>query len=105
MSAVKVIVTDRSGQTLNLSAEADTPLMECLRDHSDVEAFCGGQASCGTCHIYVEALWHDRLTEPRQDEALLLEGLLDGRPTSRLACQIRLTTELDGLELTIAPEF
>ena len=44
-----------------------------------------------------------KLPEPSDDEEDLLFSTLDKKPNSRLSCQILLSDELDGLELTIAP--
>lgn len=48
-------------------------------------AFSCRSASCGTCHIDVYE-GADLLAPPNEEEADLLD-LLDGPPTSRLACQ------------------
>lgn len=59
---------------------------------------CGGSAMCATCHVYVEPGWADQLPPMRPIEHDLLEdATAPRRPTSRLACQIEVTDELDGL--------
>lgn len=61
-------------------------------------ADCGGQASCATCHVYVDAAWAARLPPPRPHEAAMLESTACERlPTSRLSCQILVTAAVDGL--------
>ncbi|MEM5388819.1 2Fe-2S iron-sulfur cluster-binding protein [Paraburkholderia phymatum] len=60
-------------------------------------ADCGGCLTCGTCQAYIEAPWSERLPAPSEDEAMMIDGLLNTAPTSRLACQIVLRSELDGL--------
>lgn len=61
-------------------------------------ADCGGSASCGTCHVMIDAAWADRLPAPEPIERLVLETTaVPATPTSRLACQIRLTDALQGL--------
>jgi len=62
---------------------------------------CGGTCSCSTCHCYVAAEWIDRLPAKDDDEADLLEFAWEPRETSRLACQITVADELDGLVLRI----
>lgn len=65
-------------------------------------ADCGGSASCGTCHVMVDAAWHDRLPPPEPHERLVLETTaVPATPASRLACQIRLTPALQGLVLRL----
>ncbi|MDB5985936.1 MAG: reductase [Nevskia sp.] len=64
-------------------------------------ADCGGSASCGTCHGYVEAPWLEKIPPPDDTEASMLEGVLHGEPNSRLTCQVRMTPELDGVRVRL----
>lgn len=101
----KIHVTDREGRKLDVEAKEGLTLMEPLRDVADgVEALCGGMCSCSTCHIFVDPQWAPKLAQPKEDEMELLEGSECYRPgESRLACQVRVTSALEGLILTIAP--
>ena len=66
---------------------------------------CGGNASCGTCHVWVrEDFW--AVVGPTNDteEDLLDLGATDRRETSRLSCQVRVTEELDGLVVDVPPD-
>ena len=66
---------------------------------------CGGNASCATCHVWVREEFAPLTGEPGDLEEDLLDlGVGERRPTSRLACQIRLTDELDGLTVDVPPE-
>ena len=63
-----------------------------------IDAQCGGACACATCHIYVRAEWRKHMPAPDDLEAGMLDFSEDEvRPTSRLACQIKITPELDGL--------
>jgi 2Fe-2S ferredoxin len=65
-----------------------------------IDAECGGCLSCATCHVYVDAVWVDRLPVPDTAERELLEGVAaERRPTSRLSCQLTVGPALDGLVL------
>ncbi|GMO12629.1 2Fe-2S iron-sulfur cluster-binding protein [Bradyrhizobium sp. TM233] len=65
-------------------------------------AECGGNAMCATCHVYVDESWLARLPAVADDEDALLDGAAaERRPTSRLSCQIAVTSELDGLVLKL----
>ena len=104
---VKISVTDLSGESRDIDAEAGLSLMENIRnnDFDDLAAICGGCCSCCTCHVYVDAAWTDKLPEMEDDEHYLLEDsphFQEG--TSRLSCQIEVDDALDGLKVTIAPE-
>jgi 2Fe-2S ferredoxin len=101
----RIHVTDREGREHDIEAKDGVVLMEPLRDLADgVEALCGGMCSCSTCHVFVDPGWAGKLSPPKDDEMELLEGSECYRPgESRLACQVRVTPELEGLVVTIAP--
>ncbi|RMF98068.1 MAG: ferredoxin [Gammaproteobacteria bacterium] len=103
----KIKVTDREGEQHELDVATGMSLMEPLRDldSGGIEALCGGMCSCATCHVFVEEEWFAKLDERQDDELELLEGTeCYDENRSRLACQIIMSDELDGITLTIAPE-
>jgi 2Fe-2S ferredoxin len=64
-----------------------------------IAADCGGCLNCATCHVHIGQPWSGLLPPPGADEAAMLEMTAAPRSAdSRLACQIVLTTELDGLQ-------
>ena len=66
---------------------------------------CGGNASCATCHVWVRDEFLPLVGSPGDTEDDLLEmGVSDRREGSRLSCQIRVSDELDGLTVDIAPQ-
>ena len=66
---------------------------------------CGGNASCATCHVWVRDEFVPLVGEPGDTEEDLLEmGVSDRREGSRLSCQIKMSDELDGLTVDIAPQ-
>ena len=65
---------------------------------------CGGNASCGTCHVFVRPEFMPVVGKPNEIEEDLLEmGVDDRRETSRLSCQIKVSPEIDGLTVDVAP--
>ncbi len=103
-SFIKLFVTDRSGQNHELEAETGQTLMQTLQTPSyGVEAICGGLCSCATCHVYIGESWLKKVAEIGTEEDELLEGTFERESNSRLSCQISITEELDGMDLTIAP--
>jgi 2Fe-2S ferredoxin len=53
---------------------------------------------CATCHVYVDEPWLSLLPAPQPPELEMLECTADERrPESRLACQIKLSPDLDGM--------
>ncbi len=63
---------------------------------------CGGEMACGTCHVFVDEAWIDRIPEPGSEELDMLGIFEDDEPGSRLSCQIKVRPELDGLTVTVA---
>ncbi len=102
----KLFVTDREGKNHEIEAEEGHTIMEVLRELDDgVEALCGGMCSCATCHVFIELERYEQLKPPQDDELELLEETESYREKrSRLSCQIEITTIVDGMRLTIAPE-
>jgi ferredoxin, 2Fe-2S len=102
----RVRVFDRDNNESEIEAPADAPLMYALRDAGlPVEGTCGGYASCGTCHVYVETEWWDSLDPKTDVEMDMLELLTADDPVrSRLSCQIIMQDALDGLTVKLAPE-
>jgi 2Fe-2S ferredoxin len=62
---------------------------------------CGGGCTCCTCHVWVHEQWQERVQEAHGDERELLSYAIGVSQRSRLACQVRLTEELDGLIVQI----
>ena len=69
-----------------------------------LEGTCEGQMACSTCHVLVAAEWFDSLPPASEEEEDMLDLAAGARRTSRLACQIVLGEELDGLAVTIPAE-
>lgn len=102
---MKINVTDRDGKTHSLDAVEGWRVMEIIREHGlPIKAECGGACCCATCHVYVAENWLERLHPKRDDEEDMLDEAVEVEDNSRLSCQIIFDEELDGLEVTLAPE-
>lgn len=66
-----------------------------------LEGTCEGQMACSTCHVIVAPDWFDKLVPASADEEDMLDLATGVTRTSRLACQIALGHELDGLTVKI----
>src|SRR3954452_9450032 len=64
-----------------------------------IDADCGGECACATCHVYVEEAWLGATGTPTpgSQEASMLSFAALAQPNSRLSCQITVTEALDGL--------
>ena len=102
---IKIIATDMDGQVHDIEAEEGDNLMEVLHDYEwGTPAICGGLCSCGTCHVRIAEGWKDRFPPVDSDERELLDDIGYTGDDSRLSCQLYLTRDHDGLELTIEIE-
>jgi 2Fe-2S ferredoxin len=103
-TTVTVHLFDAAGQRHSVTATAGRSLMRAAVDGGldGIAADCGGSMSCATCHVFVAEAWRDKLAPLQPDENDMLEmTAAERRPESRLSCQIALTPELDGLEVTM----
>ena len=63
---INIHVTDADGAKKELTAISGSQLMNTIRDAGIVEGTCGGMASCGTCHVYIDEDWtHLPANEPK----------------------------------------
>ena len=61
---------------------------------------CGGSAMCATCHVYLDEGQVGRVPGVNEVEHEMLDSTAaERRPTSRLSCQIIVTTDMEGLVL------
>ena len=100
----RVCYIDNDDNPHEIEVESGYSLMEGAFNHQvkGMLAECGGAAACGTCHSYVDADWLEKLPEMEDLEEAMLCAVPGRRSNSRLACQIRVTDELEGIILRIA---
>lgn len=108
MTDIKIKITDRDGVDHEVDAPTDMNmnLMELVRSYElapeGTIGVCGGMAMCASCQCYVQSD-HD-LPEKSDDEEAMLAEAFYVEDNSRLGCQIRISEELNGLKVTLAPE-
>lgn len=103
---ITITVTDQTGiqHTLICPLEIGLTLKDiCKAYELPMEAMCGGMAMCATCHCYI-LTGAASLSEKNDVEEALLSELFTSKETSRLACQIYLTAQMDGLSIEIAAD-
>ena len=107
MNSIEITVIDREGvSTPGVQWDDDESLMECLvRSRYPILASCGGNATCSTCHSYLDEVSFETAGEIDEDEADVLDTLMDDErePTSRLTCQIPWDEDLEGAVVRIGP--
>jgi 2Fe-2S ferredoxin len=66
-----------------------------------IDADCGGACACATCHVQVEPEWAAKLPLKSEMEETMLDFAIQPKPNSRLSCQLRVTSEMDGLTVRV----
>ena len=63
-----------------------------------IDADCGGECACATCHVYVDAAWlpQDRHAGAGLAGSSMLSFAAVAQPNSRLSCQITMTQNSTG---------
>ena len=69
-----------------------------------LEGACEGVMACSTCHVIVDTSDFERLPPASEEEEDLLDLASHATRTSRLACQIMITEELEVLSVRVPPE-
>ena len=98
---------EHDGTEHQVEIEEGQSLMQLATDNMvpGIDADCGGECACGTCHVIVDNAWVAKTGEPTSDdEVQMLDMTPERADTSRLACQISTSEELDGMVVRL-PEF
>ena len=94
--------TDES-QTVEANI-GDTILDVAKKNKIKIYGGCDGSCICGSCHIHIQGDGAKKAkagSEISDQEADILDILDNVDDTSRLACQVRITEELDGMIVLI----
>jgi 2Fe-2S ferredoxin len=87
--------------TIKVPTDMNLNLMEVLKASDyEIEASCGGMALCATCHIEILEGF-DKLNVRTDAELDMLDTLPSIANNSRLACQIRISDDLQGVILRL----
>jgi len=98
-------VSADGAETREVQAPEGERLLEIAQnDGQPLEGTCEGQMACSTCHVLIAAEDFDRLPSPSEEEEDMLDLAMGATRNSRLACQILLTPDLDGLTVRMPPE-
>jgi len=108
MQDIKITIIDREGEEHLVDAPTDMNMnvMEIVRSYElapeGTIGVCGGMAMCASCQCYV--LSNHELPEKSDEEEAMLAEAFYVQDNSRLGCQIRITPQLEGLKVQLAPE-
>ena len=102
----KITYITHDGTEHEVEAENGISVMNAAIDNlvPGIDADCGGECSCATCHVVVDDAWMAKVGQPNDREESMLDLNPERESNSRLSCQIPVTDALDGLVVNV-PEF
>ena len=88
---------------LEAPTDMNLNIMEICKSYDlPVEGTCGGMALCASCQVYLES--DTELSAQGESELAMLAEAFYVHENSRLGCQIRITQEIDGIVVRLAPK-
>jgi 2Fe-2S ferredoxin len=100
---VKIIFIDQQGHERVVEGRAGQSLMlvAVQNEIAGIDGECGGACACATCHVLIDPEWSSKLPKAEMMEQDMLDFARDVQANSRLACQIKLTPEIDGMSVRV----
>ena len=98
----KITYKDFQGTSKTIDVENGLSVMEgaIQNEIQGIDADCGGAMACATCHVYVKEEWFNKIPKAEDAEVDMIDMAFEPKKNSRLSCQIIVSDELDGLEVT-----
>jgi len=104
---IQLNIIDREGKKTSINIEEGTTIRDAIDQKLSPDNYgvCGGNCSCGTCHVYFAPGDFEKLNPKSEEEIGTLEAMATS-PTShsRLGCQVKLAKEHNNITITIAPD-
>ena len=103
---VQITYVEHDGTEHVVDSQTGVSLMQAAIDSlvPGIDADCGGECSCATCHVMVNENWLEKVGPPGEMEESMLDLNPERQENSRLSCQVEVSEELDGLRVSM-PEF
>ena len=95
----------RDGREETVDAPENWSIMQIAVEHDidGIQGACGGAMACATCHCYIPEAWEERVdaqdNEKCDEEEDILDTAFEVKDNSRLGCQIKINSSLDGLRV------
>jgi ferredoxin, 2Fe-2S len=97
---VTITYIEADGEATEMEVQEGWTLMQAAVANGvdGIEAECGGSCCCATCHCYIDDEFAHKLQDANETELEMLEEVVaERKPNSRLACQVKVTADLDGM--------
>ena len=98
----KITYIDFKGNEKTIDVDNGLSVMEgaIQNEIPGIDADCGGAMACATCHVYVKDEWLNKIPKAEDAEVDMIDMAYEPKKNSRLSCQIIVTDELNGIEVT-----
>lgn len=100
----KIIFKSADGSARIVDVDTGVSLMQAavMNGVDGIIGECGGSAMCATCHVYVDEAFIGHLRDVTSIESDMLDcAASERRGNSRLACQIIVNSDIDGLVVSL----
>ena len=98
----KIKYIEQNGKSKTIEVDNGLTVMEGAVQNNipGIDADCGGGMACATCHVYVQDNWFSKIPKAEEAEVDMIDMAFEPKKNSRLSCQIIISEELDGLEVS-----
>ena len=67
----------------------------------ELEGACEASLACSTCHVILPRPYYNKLEEASDEENDMLDMAFGLTDTSRLGCQVKLSEQLEGMDIQL----
>ncbi len=101
-----ITFVEHDGTEHSADLEVGKSLMQIAIEHGipSIDADCGGECACGTCHVILDAKWITQVGTAPASELQMLDLNPEKTAASRLACQVKVTDDMNGMRVQL-PEY
>ena len=104
--AKRIVITYQQydGRQQVIEASPGTSVMQAaiVNGVTGILGDCGGACQCATCHVYIDQPWQALLPLVGDMEDAMLDSASAPRlPHSRLACEITITAQMEGMLVSL----
>ncbi|MFZ4688975.1 MAG: 2Fe-2S iron-sulfur cluster-binding protein [Polymorphobacter sp.] len=103
MTRIRFLSADGTRELLVIAAPGDRLLDLAQANDQPLEGTCEGAMACSTCHVLITGPDAAGLPPPSDEEEDMLDFAVGASRSSRLACQIRLSADIETLDVRMPP--
>ena len=102
----KIFFVTHGGNSHEVDLVEGSSLMQIATESAvpGIDGDCGGTCACGTCHVILDSQGQQAAGPCSAEEEQMPSMSPERQPSSRLACQIKVTQQMAGMKVHL-PEF